>query len=459
MHFIHEPYQPGRTIAAVATAPGEGAVSIIRISGKNAIDIASKVCQKNLTNAMSHKAFFSTFKDIGGQTVDSGLVIVMKSPKSYTGEDTVELQGHGGSFVTRKLIQAVLAHGAIAAKPGEFTFRAFMNGKLDLLQAEAVAQLIGAKNEMALNAAELQLEGFLSSKVKSFQQQLIDISAIIEAWVDFPEEGLEFASFESIIESLQQVHKDIEQLASTFHHGQLVFEGFKLCLMGRPNVGKSSLMNALLRKDKAIVTEIAGTTRDVLEETMSVGGVHLKLMDTAGIRQTDERIEQEGIKRSWKASQEADIVLFLVDAEIGFSQDDQQLFEQIRKDNLILVWNKIDQLHGQPLPNFNHSHVVGISAKNHQHIDLLEQEIQKLLWKGDVPSKEEIMLTSLRHLDALNNAKVCLESVINGLKIGVSAEFVASDMRQSIKELGKIIGLDVTEDVLGAIFSKFCLGK
>lgn len=453
--FIYRPYQKGETIAAVATPPGEGGVAIIRISGTQALDVAARVFSGAVHTYQTHTAHFGKIVDREGRTVDEVLLLVMKAPKSYTGEDTVEIQCHGGSLITRKVLQTVIQAGARAALPGEFTFKAYMNGKLDLAQAEAVQHLIGAKNELALAAAEKHLEGALSRKIRQFQHRLVDVAAILEAWVDFPEEGLEFASLEEIVERLKGVLQDMEALSETFYEGKIVHEGLTLCLVGSPNVGKSSLMNALLGKERAIVAEIAGTTRDVLEADVRLGGLHFRLLDTAGIRETEEVVEQEGIRRSRKALEEADVILLVLDAARGVSAEDQTLLEEVPREKRVVVWNKIDLATVQVKPEG----AVAVSAKTGEGLKELQRAVEESVWKKGAPSKEEVILTSSRHKEALDQAVSSLQQLIVGLQTGVSAEFLSSDMRQTLHALSAVIGTDVTEDILGAIFSKFCVGK
>ena len=448
-------YQKGETIAAVATPPGEGGVAVIRISGHQALPVAAKIFSGPLLKYESHTVHFGRILGSNRETIDEVLVVVMKAPRSYTGEDTVEIQCHGGSLITRRVLQAVLDAGARAALPGEFTFKAYMNGKLDLAQAEAVQKLIGAKNDLALAAAEQQLQGALSKKISSFQRDLLDIAAILEAWVDFPEEGLEFASFEQVIHSLETTQQKMENLRRTFDEGKIVHEGLTLCLCGAPNVGKSSLMNALLGKERAIVTPIAGTTRDTLEAEMRLGGLHFRLIDTAGIRATDEIVEQEGIRRSKAALNEADLVLLVLDATRGVQEIDQEILSEAPSHKTVIVWNKIDVTSPHQKPQ----DALAVSAKESMGLDELREAVHQKIWTSGPPSKEEVVITSSRHEEALKNAIESLEHVIQGLETKVSPEFVSSDMRRTLQELGKIIGSDITEDILSAIFSKFCVGK
>ncbi|MEI8125475.1 MAG: tRNA uridine-5-carboxymethylaminomethyl(34) synthesis GTPase MnmE [Parachlamydiaceae bacterium] len=458
MEFVHTPYQPGETIAAVATPPGEGGVAVIRISGNNALDVAAAVFSGPVRDYKTHTVHYGQILDSQKQRVDDVLLIPMLGRRSYTGEDTVEIHCHGGSLITRRVLDTVLVAGARAARPGEFTFKAFINGKIDLAQAEAVQGLIGAKNERALDAAEEQLEGRLSSAVRSFQQELTHVAAILEAWVDFPEEGLEFATMEEVCADLEGVCKKIEALANTFHDGRIVHDGIALCLVGSPNVGKSSLMNALLDKERAIVSHIPGTTRDILEDHLRVNGLNFKLMDTAGIRSTEEVIEREGIRRSKEAMHQADLVLLVLDSSRGLEESDHWLIDECPKGKTVVVWNKIDLPHNG-LPELPIPHVVMLSARERRGIDLLHKMIDKVIWKEGPPSREEVLITNVRHKEALIKASAACRQVITGLKTDISPEFLSMDMRETLTCLGTVIGTNITEDVLSEIFSTFCIGK
>jgi len=442
------------TIAAIATAPGTGAIAVIRISGKEAFAVAEKIFSRSIKNFKTHTAHYGAILKEDKSPLDTVLLLVMKGPNSYTGEDSVEISCHGGQLVTKQVLQRVFEAGARPAQPGEFSLRAYLNGKIDLAQAEAVQELISAKSELALEWAEKQLQGALSEKIKSYQKELTEIAAILEAWVDFPEDDLEFAATEEIISQLEVALERMQKLQSTFNDGKAIHTGHSLCLLGSPNVGKSSLMNALLGKDRAIVTEIAGTTRDLLEEDLHLGPLHFKLIDTAGIRATDEIIEKEGIRRSQKAMRDADVILLLLDATRSLNAQDHDLLQIAPREKTIIIWNKTDL--AKPQETFKS---VSISAKEKTGLDQLKSAIDQLIWKNGLPSKEEVIITTLRHYQALSNAIAACETVINGLKSGVSAEFVASDMREALNQLGAIVGANVTEDILSAIFSKFCLGK
>jgi tRNA modification GTPase len=458
MEFIHEPYDPNETIAAVATPPGEGGVAIIRISGKEAIEVASRVFSGPVSTYATHTAHYGKILNARQEIVDSVLVLVMRGKRSYTGEDTVEIHCHGGSLITRRVLDVVLQAGARAARPGEFTFKAFMNGKLDLAQAEAVQALIGAKNERALEAAQYQLQGSLSGKIANFQEELIQNAAILEAWIDFPEEGLEFATPEQICQDLQRTGRQMEQLAATFHEGRILQEGISLCLIGSPNVGKSSLMNALLDRDRAIVSPIPGTTRDILEDHLRLNGLHFKLMDTAGIRLGEDLIEQEGIRRSKEAMAKADLILWVLDAARGLNHEDEWLLQQVPKAKTIAIWNKID-LPYPGLPALDLAHRVEISAKEKKGLEQLRQKIDEVIWEKGPPSHEEVLISNVRHHQALLQAVEACQRVTEGIQAGLSPEFLSVDMRLCLHELGKIRGTQITEDILSAIFSKFCIGK
>jgi tRNA modification GTPase len=445
------------TIAALATPPGEGAIAVIRISGPDALDVAARIFSGPVRTYLSHTAHYGRILSADGSILDSALLLVMRAPRSYTGEDTVEISCHGGSLVVRRVLARIYEAGARPAQPGEFSLQAFLNGKIDLAQAEAVQQLIAARSDLALTAAQRQLSGALSERISSFQKELTKIAAILEAWVDFPEEGLEFAPFETVIAELSAIRDRMARLRDTFHDGKKICEGISLCLAGSPNVGKSSLMNALLGKDRAIVTDIAGTTRDLLEEEIRFAGLHFRLTDTAGIRDTSETIEREGIRRSRAALDEADLVLLVLDASRPLNETDRELLHSSPPAKTLLVWNKIDI--APPPENLSWESEVRVSAQKKIGLDELKQAIHDRLWHHGPPNKEEIAITTHRHQRALHNAVSALDAVIDGLSQRVSAEFAAADMRAALHELGSILGTNVTEDILTAIFSQFCLGK
>ncbi len=457
--FVFRPRDKTRTIAAIATAQGQGGVAIIRISGKSAFEVADKVFTGPIFEYKSHTAHYGKIVDKYGSCIDDVLVLVMKGPRSFTGEDTVEIQCHGGNLIPKKILERVFEAGAYPAEPGEFSEKAFFNGKLDLAQAEGLCAKIGATSESSLNMAKLQLEGALSKKIASFQTRISEICAIFEAWVDFPEEDLAFTSFDSVIKDIELIIHDIKSLVLTYERGKIITEGIRLCLVGSPNVGKSSLMNALLQKDRAIVSAIPGTTRDVIEDQFHLNGLTFCLIDTAGIRDTDELIEEEGIKRSKKAAQLSDIILFVCDALNPHNEYYEALKKDLPREKTILVWNKCDKAHVKPLPIFDFEKICELSAKEGTGLETLYDVLSETVLGKQALIGDEITISQLRHKNALNETIGFLEVVIKGLKQGISCEFVSSDCREALLSLGTIIGTNITEDILNAVFSKFCIGK
>jgi tRNA modification GTPase len=458
MEFIHRTYFPGQTIAALATPPGEGGIAIVRICGDEALNVAQKIFSGPVHSYKTHTAHLGKVLDIQGNFIDQALMLVMLGRRSYCGEDTVEIHCHGGGLIARKVLESALLAGARSAYPGEFTFKAFMNGKIDLAQAEAVQELISSKNEYAMRSAASQLEGSLSLKIQSFQKELFDIAAILEAWVDFPEEGLEFTTMEELANTLLTSMQKMQQLVDTFHDGKILHDGLAICLVGCPNVGKSSLMNLLLDKDRAIVTPIAGTTRDVLEDHLKINGLNVRLIDTAGIRETGEIIEKEGIRRSKNAMKEADLVLFVLDASKGVTDEDKKLFDEIPKEKTLVIWNKCD-LTDEEMPSVDISYSVKMSAKQKMGLQDLYTQIDKIIWDKGPPQKDEVVISNVRHKESLQRAIESCKNVYLGLKDNVSPEFITLDMRACLTELGTIIGKDISESILTSIFSKFCIGK
>lgn len=458
MEFVHQPYRPKETVAAVATPPGEGGVAIIRISGENAVAVADAVFSGEVKSYKSHTAHYGRIVDKNGHIVDEVLLLPMLGKRSFTGEDTVEIHCHGGALITRCVLEVVLKAGARQALPGEFAFKAFMNGKIDLAQAEAIQELIAAKNERAMDAAEGQLQGELSKEVAKFQLALTEAAAILEAWVDFPEEGLEFTSEEQLIAELLEVQGKMQKLVDSYHDGRIIHDGIALCFVGRPNVGKSSLMNALLDKERAIVSSIPGTTRDIIEDALRINALNFRLIDTAGIRDSEEVIEQEGIRRTKQAMEEADLIILVLDATEGLQEQDKKLMEEGAREKMVAVWNKIDLPHS-PLPDLPLPYYCSVSAKERLGLEELHASVDQVIWQKAPPSREELLITNVRHKEALANATDACGRVTDGLRQGLSPEFLSADLRLSLTELGKIIGTNISEDIISAIFSKFCIGK
>lgn len=449
-------YNKNDTISAISTPIGEGAISIVRLSGKQAISIVNKFFSKDIKKFKAKTVNLGKILDKNKNIIDTVVLILYLSPNSYTGEDVIEIHCHGGRLITQKVYETTLLAGARPSNPGEFTLRAFLNNKLDLTQAEAIQDLISAKNTFALKAATNHLDGMLSKKIKKLQKDLTEITAVIEAWLDFPEEDLGLATKKEILDKLEQTFKDMQKLANTFEEGKIIKEGLKICIIGTPNVGKSSLMNTMLKKDRAIVTKIPGTTRDILQEDIKLNHMHFQLTDTAGIRKSSCLIEKEGIKRSKITSYEADIVLLVLDASRKLNEDDKILLNETNKQKTIIIWNKIDLV--KPKEKIEFPNLCQISAKENIGLEKLYKLIENLTFKSKI-SNEEVILTQKRHKIALDDAISNLKKAINNLKNDISYEFVSIDLKSTLKALSKIIGFDITEDILSSIFSNFCIGK
>lgn len=446
-----------KTIAAIITPRGIGAISGIRVSGTLALEISSKIFSKNLQEATSHTAHLGSVCSLEEKiSIDQAIALVMKAPNTYTGEDVVEFFCHGSPILTKKIFDELILAGAFPAKAGEFTFRAFQNGKIDLAQAESVQTLIASESSLAADAAKTHLEGALSKKIAHWQKILTDIAAIFEASVDFPEEGLSFKSRIEIEEDIQNILQDMRALKDSFSDGKKLQEGASFCLLGAPNAGKSSLLNALLRKDRAIVTSVAGTTRDLLEETLFIKGLPFILIDTAGLRSEGDLIEKEGMKRSKKALEEADFSLVVLDSSKPIPQEIERLLPLLCKEKTLIVWNKSDLQKPQKLLAFPKQTV--LSAKTLDGIEKLKEHLVDLAW--DAPSeKPSLILTQKRHLLCIEKAMHYAEKALLEMQAEGSFEFMAVDMKSALGALAEIIGRNVSEDVLSSIFSQFCVGK
>lgn len=458
MEFIHQARHDD-TIAALATPPGVGGIAIIRVSGNKALSAVQQLLTFELTSLPSHTVRLSTIYSLEKKVLDKVLVLPMHAPRSFTGQDVVEIHCHGGYLIAKKILAALFTVGVRPAGPGEFSFRAFMNDKMDLTQAEAIQDAISAQNEEALRVAQEHLEGRLSKIIGSIQRKATDIAAIFEAWVDFPEEDLEFCSFDDVISDLMHLRGEIDTLLATFDNGKIISHGISLCILGSPNVGKSSLMNALLGKQRAIVSPIAGTTRDIVEDDLHLNGLHFRLTDTAGIRNTDELIEQEGVRRSKEAMGKADLVLAVLDATRPDDPDMLDPLKDIPGENCIVVWNKVDLAQKRPLPSHNRPYVVEVSAMTHEGIEELSKAIDAIIWKQKTLKKDEVIITNIRHKEALEKANRSLKLVVDGVHHRISPEFISIDMKEALTALGTILGTNITNDILHSIFSRFCIGK
>jgi tRNA modification GTPase len=456
------------TICAIATPMGEGALSVIRLSGDSAISSVSKrfMGKQNLATAKSHTAHFGRIVDSGGNVIDEVVCTLFRTPTSFTGEDIVEISCHGGNHVTRRVLECFLETGARPAEPGEFTQRAFLNGKLDLSQAEAVADLIQAQSEKAYKTSLDQLEGSLSREMYLIRDQLSKLLGLLELELDFVEEDIELINKENVKKSVKDRIIEIEKLLSTYKYGKVWHEGVRVALVGVPNAGKSSLLNALLDENRAIVTNIPGTTRDFIEGKLTISGVLFRIIDTAGLRKTKDPIEKEGVKRSWKIAKTADIVVLVHDSTEHMTGGELEFLEMLHKKNhrqgLIIVNSKIDirQKKQFSRSNIKEFPVVETSAISHKGVLTLTNELAKfVLSKERTESNESVTITNERHYSALHRAKDALASSLESINRGESNEFIAVDLRMAIDAIGEIVGLVTTEDILNDIFSQFCIGK
>lgn len=450
------------TIVAPATAPGIGAITVVRLSGKRSLDIADSLFYgKMLSRAPSHTLHYGTLRK-GGEVIDEVVVALFKSPHSYTGEDVVEISCHGSPLVTEKVMEACLDAGARLAGPGEFTRRAFLNGKLDLAQAEAVADLIASESETARKTALSHLRGGFSQKLNLLREQLIQFSALIELELDFSQEDVAFADRAQLYGMVDTAIADVERLVESFRLGNAVKKGVSVAIIGKPNAGKSTLLNTLLEEDRAIVSEIAGTTRDTIEESLNIGGVIFKLVDTAGIREhTADTIEGIGVQRSLQKMQDAEIVLYLFDVREPLEDTRKEITGLVEKDFRFLpVGNKSDLVPGDELQDkFNGiPEVLLISAKDHTRIVALKDQLFNLAIGGEVPT-EDTILTNSRHRDMLVRVVKSLRDIREGMDKGLPGDLLALDIRHCLHFIGEITGMVTNKDVLDYVFSKFCIGK
>ena len=446
-------------IGAIATPIGEGGIAVIRISGKDAIEKVNTIFSgKDLSMVQPYTVHFGKIINQEDILVDEVLATVFKSPKSYTGEDTIEISCHGGVLVTQKVLETILSTGVRAAEAGEFTQRAFLNGKMDLDQAEAVADIIHAKSVKAIDAAHQQLEGRLGEHIKQFRQEIIDATAMIELELDFIEEDVEFANKEELMKLLIDLTSEIEQLLHTYETGRLVKDGVKTVLIGRPNAGKSTLLNTLVGIDRAIVTNIAGTTRDTIDVDWNYEGLLFKLIDTAGLRETKDIVEAEGVKRSQQAFENADLVVYLKDLSYPFLEDEKkEIVNYQRKADetpFILVGTKADvELNTEWRTEFD----IKISAKKGDQIHTLKSLLKKRALDNKHYDASSLLVTSTRHRDALIKANKQINAAIHGLKRGMTGDFISIDLRAALNELGTITGEITNEHILDSIFSRFCI--
>lgn len=456
------------TIAAISTPPGEGAISIVRMSGDQAVVIAAKVFHsgsKQLTEVASHTIHYGHIIDPKDERlVDEVMVSVMRAPKTFTREDVVEINCHGGIVVVNQLLQLLLREGARLAEPGEFTKRAFLNGRLDLSQAEAVMDLIRAKTDKAMGVALNQLDGNLSTLIRALRQEILETLAQVEVNIDYPEyDDVEELTTRLLLEKAIYVKGQIDQLLTTAKQGKILREGLSTAIIGRPNVGKSSLLNHLLREEKAIVTDIAGTTRDIIEEYVNVRGVPLKLIDTAGIRETEDIVERIGVERSRKALAESDLILLVLNQSEPLTAEDKHLLAATEGLKRIILLNKMDlpaQINQAELASLvTEEEVLPVSVLSNAGLEQLEVKIASLFFGGETGEKDATYVSNTRHIALLDQAALALDEVIRGIEIGMPVDLVQMDMTRCWDFLGEIVGDSVQDELITQLFSQFCLGK
>jgi len=446
------------TICALAT-PAGGAIGIIRLSGPEAIAITSRLFNKNIIDAPANSIKYGILRNLSGEEIDDVLVSIFRAPHSYTGEESVEISCHGSRYILNQAVHALIEAGARQALPGEYTQRAYLNGKMDLSQAEAGADLIGASNRATHKLALSQLKGHFSSELSTLRDQLLKMTSLLELELDFSDhEELEFADRSELRQLAEKIDNRITTLARSFETGNALKQGIAVAIVGKTNVGKSTLLNRLLHEEKAIVSDIDGTTRDVIEDTTIIQGITFRFIDTAGIRHTDDTIEQMGIERTYQKLGEASIVLWLIDAQ-PTSDEQNDIAERCKDKQLIIIQNKIDKVSSPYDITIPHASYIQISAKQGEHLDRLEHELYTV---ADIPEINEnsIIVTSARHYEALVHAKETIERVIEGMDMGLSGDLLAEDLRICLEQLAEITGGQITpQETLNNIFKHFCVGK
>lgn len=453
------------TIAAIATGMTNSGIGIVRISGPEAVSIADQVFTmkngKRICEMDTHTIHYGFIKD-QNEIIDEVMVLIMRGPKSYTREDIIEIDCHGGIYVVRKILETVIKYGARPAEPGEFTKRAFLNGRIDLSQAESVIDLIYAKNDFALNSSLKQLSGTLSAAVKEMRERIIHEIALIESALDDPEHISLDGYPETLKEIVENIKKNVETLLSTSDNGKILREGISTVIVGKPNAGKSSLLNTLLGEDRAIVTEIAGTTRDVLEEQINLGGILLNVTDTAGIRKTDDIVEKIGVEKAKKYVDGADLIIYVVDTSTELDENDYEIMKLLGNRPSVVLMNKSDLkalTTSEDIKKYVDRQIIPVSVKERTGIEELERVIKEMFFDGEVTCNDEIYITNIRHKTALQETLHSLNLVIKSIEDEMPEDFYSIDLMNAYKELGSIIGEEVEDDLVNEIFSKFCMGK
>lgn len=461
------------TIAAIATAMSDSGIGIIRVSGDEAVEIVDKIYRNSkdeeiLKKYDSHTIHYGFIVEEDGTIIDEVMVSVMKAPRSYTAEDTVEINCHGGVIMMQKILHRVLKAGARIAEPGEFTKRAFLNGRIDLSKAEAIMDIIHAKNEFALQSSVKQLKGSVSDKIKKLREDILYEIAFIESALDDPEHISLDGYHDKLSEKTENIIKELTILLNSADNGKMLKEGINTVIVGKPNAGKSSLLNILVGEEKAIVTEIAGTTRDTLEETISLGGISLNMIDTAGIRNTEDVVEKIGVEKAKKISKDADLILYVVDASIPLDDSDRDIIELIQNKNVIILLNKSDlhevvkeEMLQKLIPEKEETfcRIIKTSTKEEQGIDTLISIIKDMFFHGKLSYNDEVCITNMRHKEAIEDAKESMMQVRKSLEMDMPEDFYSIDMMSAYASLGTIIGEEVGDDLVNEIFSKFCMGK
>ena len=471
MNGCRQPVMKGQiimetTIAAISTAMSASGIGIVRMSGPESMDVISRIYRsknggKNIKEVKSHTIHYGYIYD-GEEVVDEVLVMVMRAPRTYTGEDTVEIDCHGGVYAMKKVLETVLRNGAQIAEPGEFTKRAFLNGRLDLSQAEAVMDVIQAKSAVALKSSLQQLKGSVLRAIKEIRSSILYQIAFIESALDDPEH----ISLEGYPEKLRKIvdeeYEKVETLLKSADDGRMIQEGIKTVILGKPNAGKSSLLNFLVGEDRAIVTDIAGTTRDTLEEYISLHGISLRIVDTAGIRETEDVVEKIGVGKAKKMAEDADLILYVVDSSLPLDENDREIMELLGGRKSIVIYNKTDlesAVDIKKLKEKTGSPVIPVSVVEETGITELEETIKKMFFRGEISFDDEVYITNARHKTALEEALESLKMVGESIETGMSEDFFSIDLMSAYESLGKIVGESVGEDLVNEIFSRFCVGK
>jgi len=461
-----EEKQMETTIAAISTAMSASGIGIVRISGENAMDVISRIYRskggkKKIKEVPSHTIHYGYIYN-GEELVDEVLVMIMRAPRTFTGEDTVEIDCHGGVYAMKRVLETVLKNGAEIAGPGEFTKRAFLNGRLDLSQAEAVMDVIQAKNDYALKSSMEQLRGSVQKAIRDIREKLIYHIAYIESALDDPEHISLDGYPQELLEVVDKEQQEVKRLLKSSSDGKIIQEGIQTVILGKPNAGKSSLLNLLLGENRAIVTDIAGTTRDILEEYITLHGITLKITDTAGIRETEDIVEKIGVDKAREMAQKADLILYVVDSSVPLDENDEEIMSMLGGKKAIILYNKTDLTPVIPLEELREKTghpVIPISAKEETGIMELEDKVKEMFFGGELSFNDEVYITNARHKAALEEADKSLDLVRNSIEMGMPEDFFSIDLMNAYENLGKILGESVGEDLVNEIFSKFCMGK